>query len=123
MNRNTNVNRNVNRNTNVNRNVNRNTYVNRNVGVSRNWNGNYWGGARVHAGYYAWPRGYGYVRRSVGWVMPRPFLAASYYYTGWAALGLVAPMAGHQWIRYGPDLFLVDIATGDVVDVRYGVFG
>jgi Ni/Co efflux regulator RcnB len=55
--------------------------------------------------------------------MPRPFLAASYYYPGWAALGLVAPMAGYQWIRYGPDLFLVDIATGDVVDVRYGVFG
>jgi Ni/Co efflux regulator RcnB len=32
-------------------------------------------------------------------------------------------MAGYQWIRYGPDLFLVDIATGNVVDVRYGVFG
>ena len=115
MNRNTNVNRNVN--------VNRNTYVNRNAAASRNWNGGYWGGARVHAGYYAWPRGYGYVRRSVGWVMPRPFLAASYYYAGWATLGLMAPSAGYQWIRYGPDLFLVDVATGDVIDVRYGVFG
>ena len=104
-------------------NVNRNTYVNRNVAASRNWNGNYWGGARVHAGYYSWPRGYGYVRRSIGWVMPRPFLAAAYYYTGWATLGLVAPSAGYQWIRYGPDLLLVDIATGDVIDVRYGVFG
>jgi Ni/Co efflux regulator RcnB len=31
-------------------------------------------------------------------------------------------MAGYQWVRYGPDLLLVDIATGQVVDVRYGVF-
>lgn len=55
--------------------------------------------------------------------MPRPFLAAPYYYTGWGALGLVAPSAGYQWIRYGPDLFLVDIATGNVIDVYYGIFG
>ena len=109
---------------NRNRNVNRNVNANRNVNVNRNvhWNGNYWGGARVAAGRYYWPRGYGYVRRSVGWVVPGAFLASTYYYSGWATLGLTAPAAGYQWVRYGPDLMLVDIATGQVIDVRYGVF-
>ena len=122
VNRNTNANRNVNRNTNVNRNVNRNTNVNRNVNVNRNWNGNTWGGARVAAGRYAWPRGYAYGRHAVGWVMPGAFLASTYYYSGWASLGLAAPPANYQWVRYGPDLYLVDTLSGQVTDVRYGVF-
>jgi Ni/Co efflux regulator RcnB len=121
-----NANRNASANRNANRNVNRNTNrnVNRNVNANRNvsWNGNYWGGARIAAGRYYWPRGYGYVRRTVGWVMPAAFLTSAYYYNGWATLGLTGPMAGYQWVRYGPDLLLVEIATGQVVDVRYGVF-
>jgi Ni/Co efflux regulator RcnB len=104
------VNRNVNRNTNVN--------VNRNV----NWHGNTWGGTRIYGRPYAWPHGYGYVRRPVGWIMPHPFLTSAYFYSGWATLGLAAPMAGYQWVRYGPDLLLVQIGTGRVADVRYGVF-
>ena len=115
--RNTNVNRNttVNRNTNVN--------ANRNVNVNRNVDVHVWNGNRVHAGRYAWPPGHAYGRRAVGYIMPRPFLASTYYYSGWRALGLAAPMAGHQWIRYGEDLLLVQTGTGRVVDVRYGVFG
>ena len=54
--------------------------------------------------------------------MPRPFLTSAYYYTGYAALGLAAPHAGYHWVRYGPDLLLVQAATGRVTDVRYGVF-
>ena len=108
----------VNRNTNVNKNTDVN--VNRNVNVDRDvrvYHGN-----RVHAGRYAWPHGYAYGRRAVGYIMPRPFLASTYYYSGWRALGLAAPLAGHQWVRYGEDLLLVQVATGRVVDVRYGVF-
>jgi Ni/Co efflux regulator RcnB len=54
--------------------------------------------------------------------MPRPFLASAYYYSAWSTLGLMAPQSGYQWVRYGPDLLLVEIVTGRVVDVRYGVF-
>jgi Ni/Co efflux regulator RcnB len=54
--------------------------------------------------------------------MPRPFLTSAYYYTSWSTLGLTSPMAGYQWVRYGPDLLLVEIGTGRVADVRYGVF-
>ena len=59
-------NNNANRNTNVNGNTNVNRNVNRDVDVHV-WNGN-----RVHAGRYAWPHGYAYGRRAVGYIMPRP---------------------------------------------------
>jgi Ni/Co efflux regulator RcnB len=110
-------NRTVNRNTNVN--VNKNVNVNRDVNV----HASNWGRARVHAGAYAWPRGYAYGRRAVGYIVPRPLLASSYIYSGYAGLGLAAPLAGHKWVRYGDDLFLVEMGTGRVVDIRYGVFG
>jgi Ni/Co efflux regulator RcnB len=35
---------------------------------------------------------------------------------------LAAPEPGFQWVRYGPDLLLVNVTTGQVVDVAYGVF-
>jgi Ni/Co efflux regulator RcnB len=54
--------------------------------------------------------------------MPGAFLASTYYYSGWAGLGLTAPPANYQWVRYGPDLYLVNTLTGAVTDVRYGVF-
>lgn len=117
---NVNRNANVNRNTNVNHN--KNVNLNRNVNVNRNVDVHVWGGAHVHAPRYAWPHGYAYVRRPVGYIMPRAFLVPAYYYPGWAALHLAAPAAGHQWVRYGNDLLLVQIGTGRVVDVRYGVF-
>jgi Ni/Co efflux regulator RcnB len=49
-------------------------------------------------------------------------LTPAYYYTNWAALGLPPPEPGFQWVQYGPDLLLVNVATGRVVDVAYGVF-
>lgn len=119
---NANINHNVHRNTNVN--VNHNVNVHHSVNVNHNvhWNGRYWGGSRVYVGHYAWPHGYAYVRRPVGWIMPRPFLTTAYYYNSWATLGLTAPPAHYQWVRYGSDLLLVDTLTGRVTDVRYGVF-
>jgi Ni/Co efflux regulator RcnB len=123
---NANVNRaNVNRanvnNVNVNR---RNVNVN-NVNVNRNVNVHgvgYWGRPPIAAPRYYWPHGYHYVRRPVGWIVPAAFLTSAYIYTSWAALGLMAPPPSQQWVRYGPDLLLVDLRSGQVIDVRYGVF-
>lgn len=117
------IHRNGNRN--YNRNVNRNYNRNVNVNVNRNVNVHgvgYWGRPVVVAPRYVWPRGFVYVRRPIGYILPHPFLTAAYFYTGWAALGLAAPHPGYQWVRYGRDLLLVQVATGRVVDVRYGVF-
>lgn len=73
-------------------------------------------------GVYHYPHGYHYHRWVVGRPLPRVYLVPNYYYSGYGALGLAAPPHNFQWIRYGPDLMLVNLATGNVVDIRYGVF-
>ena len=78
---------------------------------------------RVHfARPWVYPRGWGYRRWAVGAVLPALFLAPAYYYSGWADVGLSPPPPGFQWVQYGPDLLLVNVTTGEVVDVAYGVF-
>ena len=66
--------------------------------------------------------GWAYRRWAVGGILPPLFLVRDYWYADWAALGLAAPEPGFQWVRYGPDLLLVNVSTGQVVDVAYGVF-
>lgn len=105
--------------------VHKSTTVNRNVNVNvnRTYHPGNWNRARVRAGVYHHPHGYAYRRWTVGRVLPRAYWSPTYYYRGYAALGLMAPPANFQWVRYGPDLLLVNIRTGNVVDIRYGVFG
>lgn len=76
----------------------------------------------VRAGAFRYPVGYSYRRWAIGGLLPRAFLVPAYYYSGYVALGLMAPQAGYQWVRYGPDIILVNLRTGNVVDIRYGVF-
>jgi len=76
----------------------------------------------VHVAPFVYPRGWGYWRWVIGAVLPPLFLASAYYYSGWAALGLPPPQPGFQWVRYGPDLLLVNVTTGQVVDTVYGAF-
>jgi len=77
---------------------------------------------RVHISPFIYPHGWAYRRWAVGALLPPLFLAPAYYYGGWAALGLPPPTPGYQWVRYGPDLLLVNVATGQVVEVANGVF-
>ena len=78
---------------------------------------------RVHfARPWVYPRGWGYRRWAVGAVLPALFLAPAYYYSGWEEIGLSPPPPGFEWVQYGPDLLLVNVITGEVVDVAYGVF-
>ncbi len=72
---------------------------------------------RAHLAPFVYPPGYRYQRWAGGMVLPPLFLVPAYFYADWAALGLVAPEAGFQWVRYGPDLLLVNATTGLVVDV------
>jgi hypothetical protein len=82
--------------------------------------GQYYG--RVQAPPFAYPRGYGYRRWAIGAVLPPLLFAPSYFYPGYAQLGLQAPPPGYAWVRYGPDLILVNIDNGQVEDVVYGAF-
>jgi hypothetical protein len=77
---------------------------------------------RIHIHPFIYPNGWAYRQWAIGAILPPLFLVPDYYYPEWAALGLEPPPPGDQWVRYGPDLLLVNIATGQVVDVAYGVF-
>jgi len=77
---------------------------------------------RVHAAAFRYPRGYHYRRWSTGSILPRLFLSSTYYYSDWYDLGFGPPPPGYQWVRYGPDLLLVNVYTGRIRNVVYNVF-
>jgi Ni/Co efflux regulator RcnB len=81
-----------------------------------------WNGRPVHAGAYVFPHGHRYHRRHPGERLPLIFLSEIYDFADYAAAGFDDPPDGYEWIRYGPDLLLVDLDTGEVADVEYGVF-
>jgi Ni/Co efflux regulator RcnB len=55
-------------------------------------------------------------------MLPMLFLSAPYIFSDYNTYGFGPPPYGQQWVRYGPDLLLVDVRTGRVVNVIYGVF-
>jgi len=74
----------------------------------------------VHGRPFHYPPGYRYRRWTIGLLLPRLFLAAPYYYDD--VWGLGVPPPGCRWVRYGPDLLLVDVRSGRIRDVIYGAF-
>jgi Ni/Co efflux regulator RcnB len=69
---------------------------------------------------FNYPPGYSYRRWSLGERLPLLFLTPGYFFSDYAALGLDAPPYGYEWVRYGPDLLLVQLGTGQVVEVVPG---
>ena len=72
---------------------------------------------------WIYPAGYGYRLWAVGAILPAIFWSTpTYYYSDWAGMGLPPPDPGFQYVQYGPDLLLVNVATGAVVEVFPGAF-
>ena len=71
---------------------------------------------------FRYPSGYSYRRWSIGALLPSLFLSNNYYFNDYSALGVGAPPYGYHWVRYGPDLLLVQNGTRRIVDVIYGAF-
>ena len=82
--------------------------------------GRYFG--RVRGPAYVYPRHWHYRRWGIGAILPALLFSSAYYYADYTGLGLQAPAPGYQWVRFGPDLLLVNTVTGQVEDVVYGVF-
>ena len=77
---------------------------------------------RYRAPAFHYPHGWRYRRWHTGLVLPHLFLSSPYFWTNWAVLGLGPPPPGFVWVRYGPDLLLVNRHTGRIADVIYGAF-
>jgi hypothetical protein len=85
----------------------------------------YWHGRwvnRIRGPAFVWPPGHPYVRRSIGQFLPRVFLQSRFWFDNVGPLGLPRAPFGFRWIRHGPDLLLVNMTTGRIVDVAWGVF-
>jgi hypothetical protein len=76
----------------------------------------------VQGGRWRYPPGQRYRRWSIGGILPALFLTSGYVYDDYWRLGLGGPPYGYRWVRYGPDLLLVEWRTDRVVDVIYGAF-
>lgn len=76
-----------------------------------------------HPGYYYAPyRGYSYSRLSIGIFLGAPFYAEQYWITDPWAYRLPPAYGPYRWVRYYDDVLLVDIYSGEVVDVIHDFF-
>ncbi|MEI9927343.1 MAG: RcnB family protein [Sphingomonas sp.] len=73
--------------------------------------------------YYA-PRGYGYgyQRFSIGLTIGSLLFAPQYWIDDPWSYRLPDAYGPYRWVRYFNDALLVDIDTGEVVDVEYDIF-
>lgn len=82
--------------------------------------GRYYG--RIKGPAFVYPRGWHYRRYAIGALFPALFLNSLYYYNDYAALGLETPAPGYVWVRFGPDLVLVNLHSREIEDIVYGAF-
>jgi Ni/Co efflux regulator RcnB len=71
---------------------------------------------------YLPPPGWRYRRWSYGQILPPPYWARPYWLTNYWDYGLEPPPYGYVWVRSGPDAMAVDIVTGTILSVIYGLF-
>jgi Ni/Co efflux regulator RcnB len=62
------------------------------------------------------------MRYSIGDSFPEQFWIQQYFINDFAGYGLQAPPPGYQWVRFGPDLMLVNLGNGAIAQVAYGAF-
>lgn len=73
--------------------------------------------------YYApYGYGYGYNRLSIGGLLDEIFWGRNYWISDPWQYRLPAAPYGTQWVRYYNDVVLIDVYTGEVVDVIYDFF-
>jgi Ni/Co efflux regulator RcnB len=81
-----------------------------------------WSGSRYRApARYVYPRGYHSYSWRVGYQIPLAFLIANYY-VDYRPYGLSAPPYGCRWVRVDGDLLLVEIRSGEIIDILYEFF-
>jgi Ni/Co efflux regulator RcnB len=84
---------------------------------------NYQAARSYHVGVYHRPQGWRAQRWAHGQILPRAYWAAPYILADYWLFALEVPPVGFEWVRDDTDAILVNIATGQIIQVEYGVFG
>ena len=77
---------------------------------------------RFRAGAFRPPVGWQYRRWTFGERLPPAYWAQPYWITNFWLFDLDRPPFGTEWVRSGPDALLVDVSTGEILQVEYNVF-
>ena len=83
---------------------------------------NYQAARTYHIGPYYRPRGWVSHHWAYGQILPRAYWAPQYHLADYWLFGLEVPPPGYEWVRDDDDALLVDLNSGEIVQVEYGVF-
>lgn len=88
----------------------------------RNYNRNWNAQRRFRLSPYYRPNGWFYQRWTFGQILPFVFFSQNYWIDSYWSYGLPTPPYGCEWVRYGDDALLVDVESGEILQVVYGLF-
>jgi len=71
---------------------------------------------------FIWPVGYYYDDMPVGGYLPPPLWGPDNFIEDYGYYGVDAPPPNYSWIRYGPDLLLINLDNGQIAREIRGVF-
>lgn len=83
---------------------------------------NYQAARSYKIGPYRRPPGWVARRWAYGQILPRAYWAPQYLIADYWLFALEVPPVGCEWVRDDTDALLVDTATGEILQVEYGVF-
>lgn len=86
------------------------------------YNHNYKAARTYNIGAYNRPQGWADHRWAFGQVLPRAYWAPEYLIGDYWLFALEVPPGGYEWVRDDDDAILVNIDTGEILQVEYGVF-
>jgi Ni/Co efflux regulator RcnB len=83
---------------------------------------NYQAARSFRIGPYHPPAGWSEQRWAYGQILPRAYWAGEYIIADYWLFGLEVPPAGYEWVRDSADAILVNVTTGEILQVEYSVF-
>ena len=86
------------------------------------WQRNFRAEKRYHWKPYRKPHGWYYRRWVFGMILPSLFWNQDYWIADYNNYGLPNPPYGYVWVRYGDDALLVNVRSGYILQVVYGLF-
>jgi Ni/Co efflux regulator RcnB len=75
-----------------------------------------------HIGVYHRPPGWVAHRWGYGQILPRAYWAPAFILADYWLFALETPPPGYEWVRDNTDAILVNVSTGEILQVEYGVF-